>query len=165
MNAIASCMKTIQGMSASKFNNDLRQLHNVLQDTTADPTKLHQLIQQARNHQQPVPRVDTPNPPAPRVPIPTPDNQRITRAMMQQLAVPNPNLGVPTPLAITYQSILSHPHRKKHRAPAHPPNKPSPSAPAMNTRARKAEQAKSTPLQLPTRAPADNPTSPSRPQK
>jgi hypothetical protein len=70
-----------------------------------------------------------------------PDNQHITRTMTQQLAVPTPNLGVPTPLAITYQSSPARPHRKKRRAPARPPNTPSPSAPAMNTRARTAKQA------------------------
>jgi hypothetical protein len=125
MTAIASCIKTIQGMSAFKSYDDLRQLHNVLQDATADPAKLHQLIQQARNqHQQPIPRVDTPNPPVPRVPISMPDNQRITRAMMQQLAVPHHNPGVPTPPSITYQAIPPRPHRKKRRAPANSPNTP-----------------------------------------
>jgi hypothetical protein len=124
MNTISSCIKTIQGMSAFKSNDDLRQLHNVLKDTTADPTKLHRLIQQACNHQQPVPRVDTPNPPVPRVPIPTPDDQQITRAMMQQLAVPHHNPGVPTPPSITYQAIPPRPHRKKRRAPANSPNTP-----------------------------------------
>jgi hypothetical protein len=61
MNAISSCIKTIEGMSNFKSNDDLRQLHNVLNNASADPTQLHHLIQQARDHQQPVPRVDKPD--------------------------------------------------------------------------------------------------------
>jgi hypothetical protein len=49
MNAISSCINTIQGLPAFKSNDDLQQLHSVLQEATTNPQQLHKLIQQSKD--------------------------------------------------------------------------------------------------------------------
>ena len=136
MNAISACIQTIKGLSDFKTNDDLRQLHNVLQDATKNPDKLQELVQQARsNNVQQVPRVHNDTRPVPRVPNPILDNQRITRALAQQHAI-----SVPPILA--QQIIPQRIARKKKRKPIPIPAKVPTTVPAMNTRARVAQQTK-----------------------
>ena len=135
MNAINACITTIQGMSDFKANDDLRQLHGVLEGATNDPTKLNDLVQQARMHRQPVPRVNSNEQPLPRVNTPIPDNQRVTRALAQQQVPPTPPI------------VRSPPPPRATRKKRHSKQPPAPvpvTAPAMNTRARMAKQAQTT---------------------
>jgi hypothetical protein len=127
MKAISACINTLKGLPAFTSNNDMQQLHTVLQDATEHPARLHTLIQQSRQQQQqqPLPRVDNTNQFQPAVA----DNQRITRALAKQLQLSTAACPVrkpPPPVA----------GRKKRRRVPNPVLTPSTTPPAMNTRAK-----------------------------
>ena len=68
MHAISSCIATIQGLPTFKSNDDLQQLHSVLQEAMHNPQQLDKLIKQSRDQaKQPLPRVEQPEQRLPRV--------------------------------------------------------------------------------------------------
>ena len=137
MKAISACIDTIQGRSDFKSNNDLQQLHTVLQDATNSPAKLHELIQQSTQKNMAA---------LPRVALTVDGTQRVTRAMSKQVSTSTGPVRI--------QAKPSFTNRKKKRRPPDPaPPRTTAAGPAMNTRAKTAAQAKLTaPPALNTRA-------------
>ena len=132
MRAISSCIHTIQGLPEFKSNNDLQQLHSVLQEATHNSDKLTDLIQQSKQfNQQPLPRVDKSSQPPPRVDSRLHEDQRITRSTTKLITTAS--------LPVQIHSSLPPPARKKKRRKPTPVPSLAPStAPAMNTRAKTA---------------------------
>ncbi len=133
MKAISSCMETIRSMSAFNSNNDLQQLHRVLHDATTNPASFNNLLQQCTN-EQPLPRVAPSQTQAPPQPPPRVEpNQRITRALAQQLYT------AILPPTSPPRLIPTAARKKRKPSPAIPPQPSNP--PAMNTRSRAKEKA------------------------
>jgi hypothetical protein len=136
MNAISSCINTIQGLPAFKSNDDLQQLHSVLQEATTNPQQLHKLIQQSKDQAtQSLPRVEQSTQPLPRVAPSFDDNQRVTRSANKTITT----VSIPVQIHSALPRTLRR--KKRGRAPSDAPTRTPSSAPAMNTRAKTAAKA------------------------
>ena len=147
MKAITACIDTIRGRSDFKSNNELQQLHTVLQDATTSPDKLHELIQQSKQQNKAaLPRVDHTKAQLPRVEATVEGTQRITRAMSKQIS------SATCPVLIQAKPTFTN-RKKKHRPPDPAPPHDIAAGPAMNARAKTAANAKlAAPPALNTRA-------------